>query len=343
MNRLSSYNWKKLLLRWELALILILIIEIFIFGAINPRFLRLPVLLGSINDYVSICIIAIFGTIVMITGGIDISGGAIVGLTSMVLGLLWQDMGMSIWVALFLSLFIGVLCGALNGFLVAYTEVQAMVVTLGGLFLYHGVAVVLSGLSVSSAYEGISGFPREFILIAGGKAFGVIPNPFIIFLVMAVLAYVLLHKTRYGRSVFLVGVNPNAAEYSGINQKAVKMSTYMLSGFAASVAGVILTSYLGSSRADFGNELTMPIITAVVLGGTVISGGKGTIIGTALAAIVIGILRFGLQMSGITTQYLDIPVGMLLIIAVAIRGAMSYMNHPRFLRFKNQANQGNFM
>jgi AI-2 transport system permease protein len=147
---------------------------------------------------------------------------------------------------------------------------------------------------------------------------------------MAILAYVLLHKTRYGRSIFLVGVNPHAADYSGINHKAIKMSTYMLSGFAASVAGVILTSYLGSSRADFGNELTMPIITAVVLGGTIITGGKGTIIGTALAAIVIGILRFGLQMSGLTTQYLDIPVGMLLIIAVAIRGTLSYMKHPLF-------------
>ena len=213
MNKLSSYNWKKILVRWEFALIVILIIEIIVFGTINPRFLRMPVLLGSINDYVSICIIAIFGTIVMITGGIDISGGAIVGLTSMVLGLLWQDMGLSIWIALFISLLIGIICGALNGILVAYVGVQAMVVTLGGLFLYHGLAVVLSSLSVSSAYEGISGFPKGFISIAGGKAFGILPNPFIIFLVMAIFAYVLLHKTRYGRSVFLVGVNPNAADY----------------------------------------------------------------------------------------------------------------------------------
>jgi AI-2 transport system permease protein len=265
----------------------------------------------------------------MITGGIDISGGSIVGLTSMVLGLLWQDMSMSIWLALALSLFTGILCGALNGFLIAYIGVQAMVVTLGGMFLYHGLAVVLSSLSVSSAYEGISGFPREFIMIAGGKFMGILPNPFIIFIVMAILAFVLLHKTRYGRSVFLVGVNPNAADYSGINHRFIKMSTYMLSGFAASVAGVILTSYLGSSRADFGNELTMPIITAVVLGGTAITGGKGSIIGTALAAIVIGILRFGLQMSGLTTQYLDIPVGMLLVIVVAIRGTMSFMKFPK--------------
>ena len=181
MNMLGNLNWKKIIFRWEMALIIILVLEIIIFGSINHRFLKVPVLLGSINDYISICIIALFGTIVMITGGIDISGGAIVGLTSMVLGLLWQDAGLNIWVAVVLCLFTGVLCGALNGFLVSYVGVQAMVVTLGGLFLYSGLAVVLSTLSVSSAYEGIGGFPQAFLRIAGGKVFGFIPNPFIIF------------------------------------------------------------------------------------------------------------------------------------------------------------------
>ena len=320
MNKLGSFDWKKILLRWELALILLLVLEIIVFGSLNPRFLRIPVLLGSINDFVSICIIALFVTVVMITGGIDISGGAIVGLTSMVLGLLWQDAGLNLWVAVLVALLTGVVCGALNGFLVSYIGVQAMVVTLGGMFLYSGLAVVLSTLSVSSAYEGISGFPQAFLEIAGGKLFGIIPNPFLIFMILTVLGYFLLHKSRYGRCVFLVGVNPNAANYSGINYRLVSMSTYMLSGFAASIAGVVLTSYLGSCRADLGNELTMPIITAVVLGGTAITGGKGSITGTALAAIVIGILRFGLQMSGVSTQYLDIPVGLLLVVAVAARG-----------------------
>jgi len=328
MKNLGNLNWKKMIFRWEMALIIILVLEIIIFGSINHRFLKLPVLLGSINDYISICIIALFGTAVMITGGIDISGGAIVGLTSMVLGLLWQDAGLNIWVAVVLCLFTGIICGALNGFLVSYVGVQAMVVTLGGLFLYSGLAVVLSTLSVSSAYEGISGFPEAFIQIAGSRVFGIIPNPFIIFLILAVLAYILLHKSRYGRYVFLVGVNPNAASFSGINYKLVSMFTYVLSGLSASVAGVVLTSYLGSCRADLGNELTMPIVTAVVLGGTAITGGRGSIVGTALAAIVIGLLRFGLQMAGVSTQYLDIPVGLLLIVAVAARGASLYMKRP---------------
>ncbi len=337
MSKLGTLNWKKMIFRWEMALILILVLEIIIFGSINHRFLKVPVLLGSINDYISICIIALFGTIVMITGGIDISGGAIVGLTSMVLGLLWQDAGLNIWAAVVLCLFTGIICGALNGFLVSYVGVQAMVVTLGGLFLYSGLAVVLSTLSVSSAYEGISGFPQEFIRIAGGRVFGFIPNPFIIFLILVIIAYILLHKSRYGRYVFLVGVNPNAASFSGINYKFVSMFTYVLSGLSASVAGVVLTSYLGSCRADLGNGLTMPIVTAVVLGGTAITGGRGSIIGTALAAIVIGILRFGLQMAGVSTQYLDIPVGLMLILAVAARGASLYLKRPSFAAGKQKA------
>jgi AI-2 transport system permease protein len=339
MSTLKSLDWKKVILRWEAALILILVLEIIIFGSINPRFLKVPVLLGSINDYISICIIALFATIVMITGGIDISGGAIVGLTSMVLGLLWQDAGLNIWAAMGLCLVTGILCGALNGFLVSYVGVQAMVVTLGGLFLYSGLAVVLSTLSVSSAYEGISGFPEAFIRIAGGKVFGIVPNPFVIFIILTVIAYILLHKSRFGRYVFLVGVNPNAAGFSGINYKLVAMFTYIFSGLAASVAGVVLTSYLGSCRADLGSGLTMPIVTAVVLGGTAITGGKGSIAGTALAAIVIGLLRFGLQMSGMSTQYLDIPVGLLLIVAVAAKGAGVYMHRIQYSSKKEKSCQ----
>lgn len=314
MKKLGKY-----IFRWELALIILLIAEIFIFGGINPRFLKLNVLLGSVNDYISICIISLFVTFVMITGGIDLQAGSIVGLTSIVLGLLWQDAGINIWLAIPLSLVVGGLCGLLSGFFVAYTGVQPMVVTLGGMFLYSGLAIAVSNLSVSSAFEGISGFPDAFIQIANGRTFG-IPNPFIIFIVLIIIAYILLHKTKYGRYIFLVGVNRNAAEYSGIKSKKIIMSAYALSGIAASVAGVVLTSYLGSSRSDLGSELTLPIITAVVLGGTLTTGGKGGVIGTALAALVIGILKFGMQMAGVPTQYLDIPVGLLLVIAVAARG-----------------------
>ena len=330
MNRL-----KKFFLRWEFVLVIMLVAEIIIFGAINPRFLRLPVLLGSINDFASICIISVFVTFVLVSGGIDIQAGSIVGLTSIVMGLLWHDVGINIWVVIPMVLLVGAACGALSGFFIAYTEVQAMVVTLGGKFLYSGLAVIVAGLGVSSAFEGISGYPDSFIKIANGKLFGIIPNPFLIFIVLTAIAYVILHRTKYGRKIFLVGVNKNAAKYSGVNTKLITMSTYILSGISASIAGIVLTSYLGSSRADLGKELTLPIITAVVLGGTSDTGGKGNVIGTAIASLVIGILKFGLQMSGVPTQYLDIPVGILLIVAVTVRGLNGSLKIPYLSNLKS--------
>jgi AI-2 transport system permease protein len=208
-----------------------------------------------------------------------------------------------------------------------------MVVTLGGSFLYAGVAVTIARIARVEAYRGISGFPDSFTSFSTMRFHG-IPFQFIIFVVLVILAFILLHRTRYGRYVYLCGINQNAAEYSGINSRLVIMSTYVLAGMSAALAGIILTSYLGTAKADFGRELTLPIITAVVLGGTSIMGGRGTVIGTALAALIIGVMRFGLSMIGVFPQYQDIPVGILLIIAVAMRtigaGSPSLLKKLRF-------------
>jgi AI-2 transport system permease protein len=267
---------------------------------------------------------------VLITGGIDIQGASIVGLASVTVGILWQHAGMHIWLACLFAILAGMVCGLLSGFLVAYARVQAMVVTLGGSFLYAGVAVTLTKIAKIEAYKGISGFPRSFTAFSSQRVFG-IPFQFIIFLLLVLIGFILLHRTKYGRYVYLCGINPTAAEYSGINSRLIIMSTYMLAGMSAALAGIILTSYLGTAQADFGRELTLPIITAVVLGGTSILGGRGTVIGTALAALVIGVMRFGLSMIGIYPQYQDIPVGILLIIAVGIRSLAADFSISAFL------------
>jgi AI-2 transport system permease protein len=276
------------------------------------------VLFGSFNDFTSICVISIFVTFVLVTGGMDIQSGSIVGLSSIALGLIWASSGLNIWLAAALTLVTGAVCGAFSGFLVAFTGVPSMVVTLGCSFLYSGLAKTLMKLARIETHKGISGFPASFTAFTSWTIGGV-PFQFVIFLFLAVMACLLLHRTKYGRYVFLCGINRNAAEYSGIHSRFVIMSTYVLSGIGASIAGIILTSYLGTAKPDFGKELTLPIITAVVLGGTSILGGRGTIAGTGLAAIVIGLMRFGLSMSGVSTQYLDIPVGILLIISVGLR------------------------
>ena len=315
---------KRPVFSWNMFLVLLLVMEFVIFGSKNAKFLRPALLLNSANDFLSICIISVFVTFVMITGGIDIQVASIVGLTSITIGVAWQDFGFSIWQAVALAVVIAALCGALSGFFIAYCGVQPMVVTLGGSFLYSGLALLVSTLSSTESYQGISGFPEEFKWITKYKVFGVIPFQIVIFLVLAVLAYLLLHRTKYGRKIFLVGVNQQAAEYSGINSRWVIMSTYILSAVSAAVTGVILTSYLGTAKSDLGSGLTMNIITAVVLGGTLSTGGKGSILGTALAAIAIGLLRFGMPLCfKINTQYLDIPIGVLLVVVVVGRSLAS--------------------
>lgn len=324
---------KKAFLNWETFLLGVLLLEFVIFGAKNSKFLMPRVLLASVNDFIAICFIALFVTFVMITGGIDIQAASIVGLTSIIIGVGWQDGGMNIWTASLLAIVAAAFCGALSGFFVAYCGVQAMVVTLGGSFLYAGFALLVSNLSATEAYQGISGFPDDFKIISKFKLFGVIPSQLLVFIALIILAYILLHKSKYGRSIFLVGINQEAAEYSGINTRLVILSTYVLSAISAALAGIMLTSYLGTAKSDLGSNLTLNIITAVVLGGTLSTGGKGSVIGTALASLVIGILRFGLPLCfKVNTQYLDIPVGILLLVVVIGRAIVSRPETAAFFK-----------
>jgi len=328
---MNKSTMKKTLFNWDSFLFCILIIEFVVFGLANSKFLMPRVLLASVNDFIAICIIALFVTFVMITGGIDIQAASIVGLTSIIIGVGWQDGGLNIWVAALIAVVAAALCGALSGFFIAYCGVQSMVVTLGGSFLYAGFALLVSNLSATESYKGISGFPDYFKIISKFKLFGIIPSQLILFFILIIVAYLLLHKSKYGRNVFLVGINQEAAEYSGINTRMVILSTYVLSAVSAAIAGIMLTSYLGTAKSDLGSNLTLNIITAVVLGGTLSTGGKGSAIGTALASLVIGILRFGLPLCfKVNTQYLEIPVGLLLLVVVIGRAIVS---RPQTLAF----------
>ena len=342
MRTSFSLKMKQIWKKWEFILFLVIVLEIVIFATKNSKFLMPRVLFGSMNDIISICIISLFVTFVMITGGIDIQAGSIVGLSSIILGVAWQDGGVNIWAASFLAMAAAGVCGGISGFFIAYCQVQPMVVTLGGSFLYTGIGLLVSKLSATESYKGINGFPESFLKLSKFKLFGVIPSQVIIFLILAVLAYLLLHKSRYGRQVFLVGVNQNAAEYSGIHTKLIIMSTYVLSAVSASVAGIILTSYLGTAKSDIGATLTLPIITAVVLGGTLSTGGKGSVPGTALAAIAIGTLRFGLPLCfKVSQQYLDIPVGILLLVIIIGRAVFNRPQLKTYLMKMKWNGRGN--
>ena len=318
---------------WNLILVALLVIEFAVFGSTNAKFLRPALLFTSINDNLPVFMISLFVTLVMVTGGIDIQVASLVGLTSITIGVGWQDFGLPIWGAVAVAVVLAVACGALSGFFIAYCRVQAMVVTLGGSFLYSGLALLISTLSKTESYQGIGGFPSEFKFVANFQLFGIIPFQLLIYVLMLCIAFILLHKTKYGRRITLVGVNQSAAEFSGINSRRVIMSTYMLRALSAAIAGIVLTAYLGTAKSDLGADLTMDIITAVVLGGTLSTGGKGSIVGTALASFVIAFLRFGLPLCfKVSPQYLNIPVGILLVVVIVFRSAASGMHIGTFLQ-----------
>ncbi|EDX58798.1 putative ribose ABC transporter, permease protein [Bacillus cereus W] len=217
-----------------------------------------------------------------------------------------------------MALIISCLAGVLNGLIIKMTDVEPLVVTLGTMFLYGGIALVISGGAGASGYEGISGLPDAFVQLASGSFIG-IPNLLWLLIVLTVLCAVLFHRTIYGRHVKLTGANENAAKYTGIKTKKVVIIAYMLSGLGGGLGGTFLTAYFGSARADMGSETILPIITAVVLGGTLITGGKGSIIGTVLASIFIGLMQYGLQMTGLTNEQSNVVIGIILILSVIMR------------------------
>ncbi|MFY4673177.1 ABC transporter permease [Bacillus anthracis] len=307
----------KYVYRWEGVLIVLLLIEFILFSLINSDFLNISNLLFSTNDFLFIAIAAIPMTFVIVTGGIDVSVGSIMGLTSILIGVLWMN-GISILFAVIISLIISCLAGALNGLIIKMTDVEPLVVTLGTMFLYGGIALVISGGAGASGYEGISGLPDAFVQLASGSFIG-IPNLLWLLIVLTVLCAVLFHRTIYGRHVKLTGANENAAKYTGIKTKKVVIMAYMLSGLGGGLGGTFLTAYFGSARADMGSETILPIITAVVLGGTLITGGKGSIIGTVLASIFIGLMQYGLQMTGLTNEQSNVVIGIILILSVIMR------------------------
>ncbi|HDR4374028.1 autoinducer 2 import system permease LsrD [Bacillus cereus] len=307
----------KYVYRWEGVLIVLLLVEFILFSLINSDFLNISNLLFSTNDFLFIAIAAIPMTFVIVTGGIDVSIGSIMGLTSILIGVLWMN-GIPILFAVIIALIISCLAGALNGLIIKMTDVEPLVVTLGTMFLYGGIALVISGGAGASGYEGISGLPDTFVQLANGSFIG-IPNLLWLLIVLTVLCTVLFHRTIYGRHVKLTGANENAAKYTGIKTKKVVIIAYILSGLGGGLGGAFLTAYFGSARADMGSETILPIITAVVLGGTLITGGKGSIIGTVLASIFIGLMQYGLQMTGLTNEQSNVVIGIILILSVIMR------------------------
>ncbi len=302
---------------WKTGLLALLVIEFVVFGALNEYFLNADNLLYSVGDFLHIAVAALPMTLVIITGGIDISVGATMGFGSIVTALLWYK-GLSIWLGAAAALAAGALLGLFNAFLILATGVNPLVITLGSSFLISGVALILSGLAGATGFEGISGLPEQFSNLVNGMMLR-IPNPVWILAAAVVVFYVILHKMNFGRCLLLVGMNPAAARYSGLRTHRTIMLAYMTMGIGAAFSGILLTSYFTSARSDLGADSALAVITCAVLGGASIYGGSGDIIGTLMASLLIGYLKYGLQMVGVSSQATSVYLGMVLICAIAGR------------------------
>ena len=276
----------------------------------SNKFLELDNLVNIVRQVSINGILAVGMTFVILTSGIDLSVGAIMSIASTVMASAMINFGMSPFVAAGLGLGVGALFGLINGTLVAYARLPPIIVTLAMMEIPRGLALIYTG-----GYP-LSGLPTEFSFIGRGYLFNVIPMPGIIMLVIYAVAYVILNHLSMGRYIYAIGGNEEAAGLSGIKVKKYKVIAYLASGLTAAIAGMVLTSRLMSGQPNAGVGFELDAIAAVVLGGTDIAGGRGTIFGTFLGVLIIGVLSNGLNLMGVSPYVQRVLKGLIIILAI---------------------------
>jgi rhamnose transport system permease protein len=305
-------RWTASLARWETLLAIALIGLILVGNLLSPFFLSANNFANLTAALMEVAIMALPVTLIIIAGEIDLSVESMAGLASAILGFLWAA-GVPLEIAIPVVLLAGALGGLLNGLLVAHGGLPSLVVTLGTLALFRGLALIVLGP------RGVSDFPPTFTELGFGHVPGtLVPWPFVIFVALALVLGILLHRTWAGRQVYAIGKNTGAARFSGVRVKRIRTSLFVLSGLIAAVAGVILTSRLSSARADAGQGMTLTVVTVVLLGGVNIFGGSGTIPGVVLAVLAVAVMQNALRLASVTVEVQSIALGLLLILSVVI-------------------------
>nr|WP_188109031.1 MULTISPECIES: ribose ABC transporter permease [Streptococcus] len=297
----------------ELTTVIALIILMAVITIINSNFLTANNLLNLLLQVTSNALIAFGMTFVILTGGIDLSVGSILALSSaLTAGLLGS--GMPVALAILISLILGCILGMMNGLLISYGKLAPFIVTLATMTIFRGATLVYTNGNPIT-----KGLSDTFLFQFLGQGYIVgIPFPVIIMFIVFIVLYVLLHKTAFGKSVYAIGGNEKAAYISGVKLNKVKIIIYSISGMMASISGLIITSRLSSAQPTAGASYEMDAIAAVVLGGTSLSGGKGRILGTLIGALIIGVLNNGLNIIGVSAFWQQVVKGVVILIAVLI-------------------------
>jgi inositol transport system permease protein len=285
-----------------------------VLALISPRFLTIPNLKVIVTQ-VSINALLAFGvTFVIITGGIDLSLGSIVAVTGVVAATFAQAEAFPLPVPLAAGLFAGMLIGAFNGWVITRSRVPPFIVTLGTMTIGRGLALILSkGRPISNLSE-------SFNFLGNGTLLGV-PVPIWILMVAFVGCYLLLSKTVLGRYMYAIGGNEQAARTAGVRVERVKMWVYTLCGTLAALAGILLTARISTGQPNAGQGFELTAIAAAIIGGTSTSGGVGTMGGTLIGALLIGVISNGLDLLNVSSYYQQVVMGAIIIGAVVLDSA----------------------
>ena len=292
----------------EAVLLGVLIILMIVMSLLSPLFLTVGNLLNTSRFFVEVGLMALGMTLIIITGGIDLSVGSNLALVSVAVGFSYAA-GLPLPLAIVFGLVVGLGAGLFNGLFITLLDLHPLVVTLGTFALFQGLAY---GLSKA---EAVSDFPGWFAYF-GQAYFGPVPGQLFIFIAAVVVVWLILSRTRFGRYVYAIGNNEEAAHFSGVPVRKVKLALYSGIGLLVGMAAVIYTSRVYTARGDSGLGLELDVISAVVLGGASIYGGSGTIGGTVLGVLIIATLRNGLVLAGVPSTWQVFVLGVLLLVAV---------------------------
>jgi rhamnose transport system permease protein len=304
------------MLRHEVILGALLVAALIVLAGQSEHFWTADNLLNQGRLMAEVGLVALPMTFVIVTGGIDLSVGSIFGLSAILLGVFWQNMGLPLPVAMLAAVLVGAIAGLGNGFIITRFKVPPLIATLATLALYRGLA---EGISQARS---VRGYPEWFLGLGTEDMLGV-PNQLWLMIICFVVAAFILGMTTFGRTTYAIGSNEVAARFSGLKVDRAKLLIYGASGLIAGLAAVIFVSRVSTTRSDMGTGLELDVITAVVLGGTSIFGGRGTIIGTGLGLILMQALKNGLALSGVKGDGTIVVIGAVLIAAILIGNLLS--------------------
>ena len=300
----------------ETILALLLLLLLAGLSVASPEFRRPSNYLGMTRFFIEVGLIALPMTLVIITGGMDLSVGSIVALAAVTLGIAWRDWHLSKWLATALGVLVGAVAGLVNGALIVGFRIPPLIVTLATMAAYRGLAIGIS------RGDSIGGFPNEFRALGRGFYYlphGIeVPGQLIYLIVFALLFRLFLARTGTGRQVYAIGLNETGAQYAGVPVGRVKLLIYSLSGAMAGLAGAVLASRMSTATSDLGLLFELDAITACVLGGVSIYGGRGSILGSMLGLCIVGSLKRGLFFLGVEARDQSIIIGIVLILAVFV-------------------------